>query len=85
MRVAFHDHRAVTQVRQEYRRDVGVILEQIAFGEAQLGPENLPEVGESDLLAIDAQDDVVLIAGNGQAVVAANFIGSLRASSKAPV
>ena len=41
LRVALHHHRAVAQVRQQDRRDVGVVLDQVALGDAQLGPEGL--------------------------------------------
>ena len=46
VRVALHHHRAVAQVRQQHGRDVGVVLEQVALGDAQLGPEQLAQVGE---------------------------------------
>ena len=49
-------------MRQQHVRDVGVVLQQIAFGEPELGPEDLAEVGEPDLLPSDGEDDVVLIA-----------------------
>ena len=39
--VALHHHRAVAQMRQQNRGDVGVVLEQIALGETELGPEDL--------------------------------------------
>ena len=60
------------------RRDVGVVLEQIALGEPELRPEDLAEVGEPDFLAVDGEDDVVLIAGNRSAT-----LGSLRTSGAA--
>ena len=41
VRVALHHHRAVADVRQQHRRDVGVVLDQIALGDAELGPERL--------------------------------------------
>ena len=47
--IALHHHRAVGEVRQQHRRDVGVVLEQVALGDAERGPERLVEVGELDL------------------------------------
>ena len=44
--ITLHNHCAVRQMRQQYRSDIGVILKQVAFGDSQLGPECLPEVGE---------------------------------------
>ena len=42
-------------MRKEDRRDVGVVLDQIALGDAELGPEGLVEIGEGDFLALDFQ------------------------------
>ena len=44
--IALHDHRAVLQVGHQIRRHVEIVLEQIPFGQAELGPKNLVEVGE---------------------------------------
>ena len=49
VRIALHHHRAVAEVRQQHVGHVGVVLEQIALGEAELRPEDLAEVGEPDL------------------------------------
>ena len=53
VRVALHHHRAIAQVRQQHVGDVGVVLQQVALGEAELRPEELAEVGEPDLLPVD--------------------------------
>ena len=55
VRVALHDHRAIADVRQQHVGDVGVVLEQIALGEPELRPEQLAQVREADLLAVDGQ------------------------------
>ena len=62
VRVALHDHRAIAEVRQQHVRHVGVVLQQVALREPELRPEDLAKVGEPDFLAVDGQDDVVLIA-----------------------
>src|SRR4030095_14425815 len=64
MRVALHHHRAVANVRQQHGRDIGVVLKEIALGQTELGPEDLAEIREPDLLALDRRQDVVLIAGD---------------------
>ena len=51
--VALHNHGAVTQVGQQYRRDIGVVLEEVAFGDFVFGPEGFLEIGQADLVAID--------------------------------
>ena len=64
MGVTLHDHGAVPHVRQ---KDVGnreVIAQQVAFGETQPGPEHFAQVGETDLLAVNVEGDVVLITGD---------------------
>ena len=67
VRVALHHHRAIAHVRQQHVGHVGVVLQQIAFGQAERRPEDLAEVGQPDLLAVDGQHDVVLIAaGKGR-------------------
>src|SRR5262245_45741352 len=66
MRVPLHHHRAVADVRQQHGGDIGVVLEEIAFRQTELGPEDLAEIREPDLLALDGCDDVVLIAGDDQ-------------------
>jgi hypothetical protein len=38
-------HRVVANVREQYRRDVGVLLQDFALGDAQLWPERLTEIG----------------------------------------
>ena len=47
--ITLHHHRAIPQVREEHGRDVGVVLQEVAFGEAELGPENLAEVRQANL------------------------------------
>ena len=44
--IALHDHGAIAKVGQELRCHVDVVLEQVALGEAERGPEDLVEVGE---------------------------------------
>ena len=59
--IALHHHRPIDQVRQQHRRDVGVVLQQVALGEAELGPERLVEVGQLDFAV--AEDDGRILAG----------------------
>ena len=51
-------------MRQQHVRDVGVVLQQVALGQAELRPEHLAEVGQTDLAAVDGQDDIVVVAGS---------------------
>ena len=44
-------------VRQQQRRDVGVVLDQVALGNPALRPEQLVEVGEMDFFAADRERD----------------------------
>ncbi len=69
VRIPLHHHRAVLDVRQERPGDVRVVLEQVAFGQAQLGPEHLAEVGEPDFLPLERQDYVVLVTRDDEAHV----------------
>ena len=77
MRVAFHHHRAVADVRQQDVGNVGVVLQQVALGQPELGPEDLAEIREADLFALDGQNDIVLIAGDDQPRAAHLIGGSL--------
>ena len=49
MRVALHHHRPIADMRQQHVRDIGVILKQVPFGDAELGPERLAQVGDAHL------------------------------------
>ena len=49
VRVALHDHGPVDHVRQQPRRDVGVVLQQIALGDLQFFPEQLVQVRQAHL------------------------------------
>lgn len=53
--IPLHHHRAIGDVREQQRGHVGVVLDQVAFGDAALGPEQFVEVGEPDIAAIDAE------------------------------
>src|SRR5260370_7796689 len=44
--VSLHYHRAVEQMRQEERRNVGIILEEIALGNAVFRPKDLLQIGK---------------------------------------
>jgi hypothetical protein len=55
MRVPLHDHRPVPDVRQQDRGDVGVVLNQVALGDAELGPERLVEIGERNVTPLHLQ------------------------------
>ena len=62
VRIAFHDHGAVTKMRQQHCRDVRVVLQQIALRQAELLPEDLAQVRQPDLTLVDNQRDVILVA-----------------------
>ena len=49
-------------MRKQAGGDVGVVLKEIALREPEARPEDLSQVGETDVSAVDAQDHVVLIA-----------------------
>src|SRR5204862_7763545 len=76
MRVALHHHRPIANVRQQDVGDVGVVLQQIAFGESGARPEDLAKVGQSNVFALDLQDHVVLVAGDDQALHVARLQAS---------
>ena len=59
VRIPLHHHRAVADVRQQHRRDVGVVLNQVAFGDPELRPERLAQIREPDLASRDGQRRVV--------------------------
>jgi hypothetical protein len=50
-------------VREQHWRDVEVILDEVAFGDAQLRPEKLVEIGELHYLIPDLNVEVVLVFG----------------------
>jgi hypothetical protein len=52
------------EVGEEPGRDIEVILEEIALGKAELRPENLVEIGEMDVAAVDLDGGFVNIARN---------------------
>ena len=60
--IALHHHRPIAQVRQERGSDVGVVLEEIALGQAELGPEDLAQVGELHLPPVDGEEDLLDVA-----------------------
>jgi hypothetical protein len=62
VRIALHHHRAVTDVRQQDVGDVGVVLEQIALGQAEIGPKNLPQIGDADFPFREEERRVVFVA-----------------------
>ena len=64
VRVALHDHGAVVQVRQQDVGHVRVVLQQIALGQLQIGPEDLSQVGQVNAATGNVQDDVVGVARN---------------------
>ena len=59
VRVALHDHSAVAQVGEEHRRDRHVVADEVALREAEVGPEDLAEIGEPDLAVADGDGRVV--------------------------
>ena len=46
---------AIGDVREQHGRDVGVVLNQIALRDSQVGPERLVEIGEVNLGPLDAE------------------------------
>src|SRR5437660_4942020 len=62
--ITLHDHGAIEQVRQKHRRQVRVVLQQAAFGDAELGPEGLTQVCQANESAVDFQFDLIAIRGH---------------------
>ena len=60
--IPLHHLRAVAHVRDQERRDVGVVLEQVALRDAELGPERLAQVREGDVLAVRMHDRSLAVA-----------------------
>jgi hypothetical protein len=50
-------------MRKEPGRDVGVVLEEVALGQAELGPEELLEIRKTDGAGRETDLDVVGVAG----------------------
>jgi hypothetical protein len=46
VRIPFHDHRSIRQVGQKILRNIGVILQQVALGNAVVRPKDLLEISE---------------------------------------
>jgi len=61
--IALHHHRAVGEMRQQHGRHGRVVLQQVTFGDAALGPEGLAQVGQSNVAATDVQHDAFRIVG----------------------
>jgi hypothetical protein len=59
--ITLERQRAAAQVRQQRRRHARVVLDDLALGEADLGIEDLVEVRQRQLLAVDL--DLLALAG----------------------
>ena len=66
--VTLHDHRAVGEMRQQRRRDVRVILQQMGFGDGEIGPEQLAQIREANLASHHHQHRVIDIGRNDDAI-----------------
>src|SRR5439155_27384879 len=64
VRVTLHHHGTIADVREEQGRDVRVVLEEVAFGEPELRPEQLAQVREPDLAVAELEDGVIAVAWN---------------------
>jgi hypothetical protein len=53
VRIADQGHRTAAQVREQHRRDPGVVVEDLALGEAGLWVEDLVEVRDRQPPAVD--------------------------------
>src|SRR2546422_847014 len=62
VRVAPHHHGAVADVGEEGRRDIDVVADEIALGDAEGGPEELAEIGELHPAFAERDEHLVLIA-----------------------
>ncbi len=62
IRITLHHHRAVLDVGQQRRGDMGVILQEVALRHVQARPEDLPEIRQLDLPAVDLDDGIVAVA-----------------------
>ena len=65
--IALHHHRAILQMRQQHRRDCGIVPQQITLGNLLAGPEDFLKIGQSDGAAADFQLDVVGVFRNRHA------------------
>ena len=63
IRISFHHHGPIAEVRQEYWRNIGVILQQIALGNSKIGPERFLQIGQFDLLVAELELNFVMVAG----------------------
>jgi hypothetical protein len=70
VRIALHYHRAILQVRQQDRRNIGIILQQIPLGDSALRPgelvepEEFVEMGELDFMSRDLNQCLVMAGRN---------------------
>jgi len=62
--IALHHHGAIVEMRKEPGRDLEVVLEEVALGEAQSRPEDFVEIGEMDVAAVDLDGGVVDVERN---------------------
>ncbi len=62
--IALHHHGAVFEVRQQPGGNVEIILQEIALGESQVGPEDFLQVGQLDRAAFDGQFGFVDVYGD---------------------
>ena len=63
VRITLHHHRAISEVRQQYRRNIRIILQQIALGDSLL-PEELLEIGQLKFAPSHLDQCVVLVGRN---------------------
>ncbi len=66
VRIPLHDHRPIFDVRKQRVGDVRVVLQQIAFRQPKLGPEDLPQIGQAHFALADGKHHVVLVARDRQ-------------------
>ena len=59
VRMPLHLHRSALDVVQRVRREVGVVLDEVAFRKPARGKEDLLEVGDRDLTLSDAHAVIV--------------------------
>ena len=61
VRISLHHHCPVGQMWEKDRRDVSVILNQVAFRDSQFGPERLLKISELDDATVNLQFQTHLI------------------------
>src|SRR5947209_13849195 len=82
--IAFHHHGGIAQMWQKHGRHVSVVLQEVAFPDAKIGPERLAQVSQMNGPAIKVHIDLVAIRGNEQGNATLMLFSSSRLSGAGP-